>query len=457
MKTKRPARVRASASLMLCLLTLSMSLSCDRATDTQSQTPRQAPIPAVSFTGPTALLPVPELSTDLIRTTNIRTADFPTLGGTSIVVTEVIPSGPVDDKADHPSPSGQSPMGGVITILRRCTPSCEVKQIPDVAKLPVRTHVIDFDGDADNDIVVADLGVIATIDTNQGRISLLRNDGRGHFIAETIADGLGRVACAEAADFDNDGDMDLVGCIFGHINGSLSWFEQTGPMTFEEHVLDPRPGYIHAFPVDIDGDGDLDIPAVVSQESEEVVLFRGDGQGNFSKDVIFRAGNPCFGMSGLEPVDFDGDGDLDLLVTNGDMFDRDCKRDDVAALHGLDLYTNDGSGGFSRRRLVDFYGAYSVRAADFDGDGDMDIVLSTQQDPQLTLPGYPNRLVWYENDAGEFLEHVIPGGGYSAITIEVLDTNDDGRPDLLTGSMDIQSRSEGQRLGFFFNRPDESN
>ena len=58
-------------------------------------------------------------------------------------------------------------------------------------------------------------------------------------------------------------------------------------MAFEEHVLD-RVGYIHAFPIDIDGDG-TSIPPCLPRV-EEVVLFRGDGQGLF-KDVLFRVSN----------------------------------------------------------------------------------------------------------------------------------------------------------------------
>jgi hypothetical protein len=257
----------------------------------------------------------------------------------------------------------------------------------------------------------------------------------------------------EAADLDGDGDLDIVGCVFGHLNGGLIWLEQTAPMVFETHSLDPRAGYIHAFPLDIDGDGDLDIPAVISQVSEEVVLFRGAGDGSFEKETLYKASDPCHGMSGMEPVDFDGDGDIDLLVTNGDIFDIGCQHPEAAAKHGLDLFVNKGEGVFERRRLVDFYAAYSVRAADFDGDGDVDFVLSSQQERLTTLPGSPNEIVWFENKDSEFIAHPIPNAHFSAISMEMADMDGDGRLDLITGSMDIQTRSQGQRLGLFRNKP----
>jgi hypothetical protein len=412
-----------------------------------------ASVGPTSFQGPLRLLPTPELATDLIRTTNVRVAQFTPGAAPSIVLTEVIPL--LDDldegKADHSEPTGGSPSGGVVTILSNCAPYCDAVHLTDVAKLPVRTHVVDFDADYDMDILVSDLGVIATIDTDQGKIILLERDDAGAYHPTTLAEGLGRVACAEGADLDRDGDMDVVGCVFGHLKGELMWLEQTSPMSFEQHTLDPRAGYIHAFPLDLDGDGDLDIPAVISQVSEEVVLFRGDGVGGFEREVLFQATDPCYGMSGLEPVDFDLDGDIDLLVTNGDMFDNDCGTEDAATHHGLDLFTNDGQGNFERTRLVDFYAAYSVRAADFDQDGDMDFVLSSQQAPEYALPGKPNAIVWYEQKDGEFVPHPIEGGGYSAITLELFDADRDGRMDLLTGTMDIQSRSQGERLGLFLN------
>ena len=42
-------------------------------------------------------------------------------------------------------------------------------------------------------------------------------------------------------------------------------------------------------------------------------------------------------------------------------------------------------------------------------------------------------------------------GGYSAITVALFDADRDGRMDLLTGTMDIQSRSQGERLRLFLN------
>ncbi len=94
---------------------------------------------------------------------------------------------------------------------------------------------------------------------------------------------------------------------------------------------------------------------------------------------------------------------------------------------------------------------YSPGPADFDGDGDMDVVLSSQQAPEYALPGMPNEIVWYEHVGDAFVPHPISGAAFSAITLELIDIDKDGDQDLLTGTMDILNRSAGERLGLFRN------
>ena len=86
--------------------------------------------------------------------------------------------------------------------------------------------------------------------------------------------GVGRVACAEAADLDGDGDLDVVVCVFGHLDGKTLWLEQTGNLEFVEHVLDDRPGTIHAFPIDADGARGLDRPRARAMDASPAAPAR---------------------------------------------------------------------------------------------------------------------------------------------------------------------------------------
>ena len=63
---------------------------------------------------------------------------------------------------------------------------------------------------------------------------------------------------------------------------------------------------------DLNGDGNLDIVALVSQETETIFAYLGDGAGSFRSQILFQA-PPEFGSSGIELVDLDRDGDVDLL------------------------------------------------------------------------------------------------------------------------------------------------
>src|SRR5690606_14330263 len=208
-----------------------------------------------------------------------------------------------------------------ISVLSECETTCQERVFTERLRAPVRSHPVDLDGDGDRDLVVSDIGSLIPSDDPVGRVLLMRAASDGSFEVEVLLEDVGRVVSAEAADLDGDADLDIVVCEFGHeALGSLLWLEQT-ESGFTPRELDPIPGAIHAFPVDIDADRDLDIVAVFSQDTEAVKLFENDGSGAFTNKVLFASDSTHYGMSGIEPSDLDQDGDLDILVTNGDYLD----------------------------------------------------------------------------------------------------------------------------------------
>ena len=150
-------------------------------------------------------------------------------------------------------------------------------------------------------------------------------DGRYEQLA---LDGWPRVADVEAADFNGDGTLDLAVAAFGWRKvGNLTVLENhttdyTHP-SFEARLIDPRPGAIHAIPVDLNKDGKMDLVVVFAQQFEQVVAFMNNGgtQVSFTPQVIYTGPHPNWGSSGIQVVDLDGDGDLDVLLTHGDTFD----------------------------------------------------------------------------------------------------------------------------------------
>ena len=320
---------------------------------------------------------------------------------------------------------------------------------------PVRTHVADMDGDMDNDLLVADIGIFFQVDDKVGRVILLRNNGTDELEPLVLLEGVGHVVCAEAADLDGDGDMDMAVCVFGNTTGKLLWLEQTGVLVFEEHLLDPRPGAIHAFPFDADGDGDLDLAVSLSQLSEEILLFRNGGSGDFTKKVLFDAEEQHYGMSGIELADLDQDGDTDILFTNGDAFDPDHPADtDPYQLYGLAWLENDGSGRFTLHEVTRHWGAVAVRTIDMDGDGDRDLLLSGLQVPEMFPDSIPLGVVWLENDGAQnFVSHPVETGmSPILVSLEVIDG--DGEPEILGSGYDPRKGDAEHRLVMFEIPPD---
>jgi hypothetical protein len=299
---------------------------------------------------------------------------------------------------------------------------------------PAHVQAIDFDGDGDLDVVVAALGVLMPSNSRVGSVIVLQNDGRQHFTPHVVADKIARVADAEAADLDGDGDLDIALADFGYDDGDTSWLENKGGWSFEQHVLLRLSGAINAVVTDVNNDRRPDIVALISQEWEEIWAFVNDGQGHFTNRMLWGSTNPDFGSSWISIVDLDRDGDSDIVYSNGDAFDY--APANSRPWQGVQWLENLGDLRFAFHRIADLSGASSPQAADLDGDGDLDVaVVSANND--WDNPAAPS-LVWLENNGRQqFAAHAIASAPTHLITLAVGDMNRDGTPDLVAGGMHI--------------------
>ncbi|MEW6302322.1 MAG: VCBS repeat-containing protein [Verrucomicrobiota bacterium] len=183
---------------------------------------------------------------------------------------------------------------------------------------------------------------------------------------------LPRPTSANFADLNQDATLDLVVSCYGNLAGRFSWFEQKADRSIEEHVLLPRHGAVRAEVHDFNGDGRADIVVMMAQGREGLYLFENEGGGKFKERTLFEF-HPAWGSSYFELVDFNGDGAMDIVATNGDngdlMLFPPCSKN----YHGVRVYLNDGKANFHAAYFYPMYGAYRARALDFDLDGDIDI------------------------------------------------------------------------------------
>ena len=253
--------------------------------------------------------------------------------------------------------------------------------------------------------IISDIGILYPSNEKQGKVILYDYHSQE---ATTVIEGLGRTVCAEPGDLDGDGDEDLTLCEFGHDEGTVSWLEnKEGNWT--QHILDPRPGSIQAIPVDVDGDDDLDIVAVLSQNVEEVMLYRNDGTGNFTSESLYHSNLTYYGMSGLRIADLDKDGDSDIIFTNGDTMDFDTPSGiNPNQLHGVAWLENNGEGEFNYHDLTRNWGAYDTALSDVDNDGDLDIILICfQTEGQFPAETERTQIILLEQQDSAWVRHDI--------------------------------------------------
>jgi hypothetical protein len=229
--------------------------------------------------------------------------------------------------------------------------------------------------------------------------ALYWNDGDAGFTyAATIDASVGSSTSSyrtgfATADFDGDGIDDLfhAGNERGFSSDAASqMLLSNGDGTFvEQWSMDVGNGNWHAPAVgDLDGDGDVDVlllrPSFSSAGNTHVLL--NDGAGNLTLASTFGAGNST-GKSVL--VDIDADGDLDALI---------------GALGGgesdWEAWLNDGSGGFTFGSDISSVGDCSkeLDVADFDGDGDFDVITTA------SATGCQYKALYRNDGSGTFTE-----------------------------------------------------
>lgn len=363
---------------------------------------------------------------------------------------------------------------------------------------------VDIDQDIDEDIIVSSY--------NKRTVAWWENDGAGTFASgdEEFPAGCKHTVVSDVkawaihtADFNDDGNIDILGAAFNLSEltntTDIAIFKNTGGGTFPEVDIVPLAvNFQLATSIstgDLDGDGDIDITASAANDpgirgdTSSVTMWLNNGEFNFTKKVIDGAfkdavsvhvaditgdlfpdviaasneyheiaywsllntfntitwDNEAIEPSGVIASDLNGDGSNDIIVMS--------QRQDEIYWWENTLTQNYVKHGVINNTTL-FKKPSAVGSADFDNDGDNDIVAASD------APGTHIYLGWWENadrtpgagdgDGTSWTGHpLVEAADIDGKSIAIIDLNEDGFVDIVSGTTNAVSWWENDGTGSF--------
>jgi hypothetical protein len=250
----------------------------------------------------------------------------------------------------------------------------------------------------------------------------------------SIVDSLRRPVHFEYSDLDSDGVAEFIVAEFGNYTGALTIYKQESVGAYSRHVLDYAPGARRIIIKDVNNDNRPDIIALMTQGDERIILFENAGNLKFKPKTLLRF-PPVYGASDFDIADFNKDGNFDIILTNGDNADFSST---LKPYHGVRIFLNDGKQSFIEDWFFPMYGAFRALPYDFDNDGDLDIAAIA------FFPDFKNGrergFMYFENTDAGFVPKIIPESANARwLVMELADLDQDGKMDIILGALDFPS------------------
>src|ERR1700728_3531069 len=303
--------------------------------------------------------------------------------------------------------------------------------------------VRDVNGDGKPDLLVLDQCVGSCASAG---LSVLLGNGDGTFQTAVVYPSSGNSSQGiAAADLNGDGKLDVAIANSCNNNsdcssGSVSVFLGNGNGTFQTAVQYPSGGlYTQSVALgDLNGDGKLDIVATNQCQSNSncengnsTSVLLGNGDGTFQLNASYAAGSSNFdelegpSLSTVSLADTNGDGKLDVLVTNScSGGDFECGSGAVNVLLGY------GDGTLQAGIIYSAPGsANGLATGDVNGDGKPDLVIANECNTDCSA-GTVSILL--NNGDGTFQTgNTYPSGGQYTLWAATGDVNGDGKADIV--------------------------
>src|SRR5262249_28184980 len=295
-------------------------------------------------------------------------------------------------------------------------------------------------------VITADLRRIGMTDlivaeADSGTVGVSLGNGDGTFQKEVALYAPGPVLSVSEGDFTGDGKVDIVAGLVGdETTGPLAFFKGDGKGSFGKAIFRPSENFVGSFATftiqtsDLNRDG---LPDLVITDGGGVVngghIYLSEGDGSFKDSDYFLEGGGFLNPLNAAAADMDGDGCPDVVVSN-----------DSGSVY---LFKGNCDGTVQGFPNVKLYGAGDVGAglalADVNGDGHLDVVTSgITFDVGPYGPPTGNCVAVLLGDGqGNLSPGKIYRGEPGMFSLAVADLNGDGKPEVLTANQDTDSAS----------------